>query len=282
MVPVEPERVALELDEPVEDLEPLLFIGKSLVDRLLAGVAAARRVVAELTMVVRLDDRSTVTHVLRPAEPTLQARPILDLFRLWLENRPFAAPVLGLEMTASGARPASARQLSLYHQREEQEAAALGRAVARLCAAFGASCAVRPVLADSFRPESRLEWARFEAADSRSESRPGSRPGTVSTPMVMRLATPERVEWEHGALRRPGEAPSPILSVDGPIRLCGEWWQVGPDGQGDRGEQGAQGGRGGPAGFDRSYYWLTLADGSLCWVYRDHRDGRHYLHGVAD
>ena len=287
MVPVEPERVALELDEPVEDLEPLLFIGKSMVDRLLAGVAAARRVVAELTMVVRLDDRSAVTHVLRPAEPTLEARPILDLFRLWLENRPFAAPVLGLEMTASGARPASARQLSLYHQREEQEAAALGRAVARLCAAFGASCAVRPVLADSFRPEARLEWARFEAADSgqvagagtgpttgsRSESRPGSRSGTGSTPMVMRLATPEPVEWAHGALRRPGEAPSPIVSVDGPIRLCGEWWQGGPGRQGERGE---------PAGFDRSYYWLTLADGSLCWVYRDHRDGRHYLHGVAD
>jgi protein ImuB len=257
MVPIEPERCALELDEPVEDLEPLLFLGKSLVDRILAQVAAARRVVAELTLVVRLDDRSQVTHVLRPAEPTLEARPILDLFRLWLENRPFAAPVLALEMTASGARPASARQLSLYHQREEQEAAALARAVARLGAAFGPSCAVRPVLVDTFRPEARLGWVPFEMTESAAA--PPIAAG--STPMVMRLGTPEPVEWARGTLRRPGQAPSAVVSIEGPIRLCGEWWQ---------------------GGFDRSYFWLTLSDGSLCWVYRDHQDGQHYLHGTAD
>jgi protein ImuB len=302
MVPVEAERATLELDEPVEDLEPLLFLGKSLVDRILGQVAAARRVVAELSVVARLDDRSQVTHVLRPAEPTLEARPILDLFRLWLENRPFAAPVLGLEMTASGARPASARQLSLYHQREEQEAAALGRAVARLCAAFGASCAVRPVLVDTFRPEARLSWARFEELEgpahgggapspprgggapspprgapspSRGAPSPPREGGGMnvhspastpcpprgSTPMVMRIGVPEPVEWARGTLRRPGHAPAAVVAVDGPIRLSGEWWQ---------------------GGFDRSYYWLTLTDGSLCWIYRDHQDGLHYLHGVAD
>jgi len=268
MVPVEAERAALELEEPVEDLEPLLFLGKSLVDRILAAVAAGRRVVAELSVVARLDDRSEATHVLRPAEPTLEARPILDLFRLWLENRPFRAPVLGLEMTATGARPASARQLSLYHQREEQEAAALDRAVARLSAAFGASCVVRPVLVDTFRPETRLEWATFESprsdagAASRSRSEPGSGSGT---PMVMRLGSPEPVEWqkEKDMLRRVGQAAARVVSSEGPVRLCGEWWQKG-------------------SSFDRSYYWLTLADGSLCWVYRDHQDGRHYLHGVAD
>lgn len=258
MVPVDPERAALELDEPVEDLEPLLFLGKSLVDRILAQLAAARRVVAELSVVARLDDRSEVTHVLRPAEPTLEARPILDLFRLWLENRPFAAPVLGLAMTASGARPASARQLSLYHQREEQEVAALGRAVARLCAAFG-SCAVRPVLVDTFRPETRLSWTRFEAEMGTGTS--GSRSGSRSTPMVMRMGVPEPVDWQRGTLRRAGHAPASVVAVDGPVRLSGEWWQD---------------------GFDRSYFWLTLSDGSLCWIYRDHQDGLHYLHGVAD
>ncbi|HWM84608.1 MAG TPA: DNA polymerase Y family protein [Kofleriaceae bacterium] len=256
MVPVEAERSALELEEPIEDLEPLLFLGKSLVDRILAAVAASRRVVAELSVVARLDDRSEVTHVLRPAEPTLEARPILDLFRLWLENRPFAAPVLALEMTATGARPASARQLSLYHQREEQEAAALARAVARLGAAFGASCAVRPVLADSFRPEARLAWVGFEETGSRARSGSGS-----GTPMVMRMMAPEPVDWDGDLLRRSGQA-ARVVSVDGPVRLCGEWW--------------------GGAGFDRSYFWITLADGSLFWIYRDHRDGRHYLQGVAD
>ena len=88
---------------------------------------------------------------------------------------------------------------------------------------------------------------------------PGHKPG--STPMVMRIGVPEPVEWARGTLRRPGHAPAAVVAVDGPIRLSGEWWQ---------------------GGFDRSYYWLTLTDGSLCWIYRDHQDGLHYLHGVAD
>jgi hypothetical protein len=79
----------------------------------------------------------------------------------------------------------------------------------------------------------------------------------------MRLGSPEPVEWEADLLRRAGQAAARVVSADGPIRLCGEWWHKG-------------------RGFDRSYYWLTLADGSLCWVYRDHQDGRHYLHGLAD
>ena len=52
-----------------------------------------------------------------------------------------------------------------------------------------------------------------------------------------------------------------MVAAEGPVRLCGEWWE---------------------GGFDRTYYWLTLADGSLCWIYRDNQDGRLYLHGVAD
>ena len=51
-----------------------------------------------------------------------------------------------------------------------------------------------------------------------------------------------------------------IVAVDGPHCVAGEWWAH---------------------GYDRRYYWLTLADGALVWVYRE-RDGRTYLHGVAD
>ncbi len=356
MVPGEPERAALELDEPVDDLEPLLFLGKSVVDRVLAQVAASRQVVAELRLVARLDDRSEVAHSLRPAEPTLESRAILDLFRLWLESRPFASPVLGLEVIATGARPASARQLSLYHQREEKEAESLARAVARLAAAFGASSVVRPVLADRFRPEARVAWVGFDPAVSarppapaprpkkqprgwvtakreaeraeRERSEPGlscqvlvpnptpaqaatgvpparrsarrASPGAASpgvgsagaassgvgsagaaspgvgsagaassgasspatTPPVLRIGEPEPVEWRGGLLRRPGRAAARIVASEGPVHLAGEWWEQG--------------------GFDRTYHWLTLADGSLCWVYQDHRDGRCYLHGVAD
>jgi hypothetical protein len=194
--------------------------------------------------------------VLRPAEPTLEARPILDLFRLWLEHRPFASPVLALNMTATAARPASPRQLSLYNQREEQETAALAHAVARLTAAFGASCAVRPVVADRHRPEARIQWVAFE---TRSSPAAPASPAAAST--VLRLSSPVPVEWEKAILRRPGQPAAHVVAAEGPIRLSGEWWD---------------------SGFDRSYHWLTLSDGTLCWIYRDHQDGKHYLQAVAD
>jgi hypothetical protein len=76
--------------------------------------------------------------------------------------------------------------------------------------------------------------------------------------MVMRMREPEEVRWRGGEVDG-----ARVAAVDGPYRVSGEWW--------DR-----------ASAYDRSYYWLTLAGGERMWIYRDHRDGRHYLHGVAD
>ena len=68
------------------------------------------------------------------------------------------------------------------------------------------------------------------------------------------------MEWRDEVFRRGGTS-ARVIEIDGPHRASGEWWVN---------------------GFDRSYYWLGLSDGTLCWVYRDERDGRAYLHGLAD
>jgi len=263
MAPVDPERAGLDVDLPTGDLEPLLFLGKSLVDRIMAGLAAQRRSLCELAIRARLDDGSEVAHAIRPAEPVMEARPVLDLFRLWLEQRPMAAPVVALEMTAAATAVPSARQLSLLAQREEKEAEALGKAVARLSAAFGAECAVRPVLVDTYRPEARLKWERFAIEPENRRQETGNRrqeTGDGWASMVMRLCAPEEIEWKGDAVRRAGGS-ARVVTVDGPHRASGEWWAE---------------------AFDRSYYWLGLSDGTLVWVYRDERDGRAYLQGVAD
>jgi len=263
MAPVDPERAALDVDLPVDDLEPLLFLGKSLVDRIIAGLVAQRRALVEMAIRARLDDGSEVAHVLRPAEPAVEARPVLDLFRLWLEQQPMAAPVVALVMTAAATAVPSARQLSLLAQREEREAEALGKAIARLSAAFGAECAVRPVLVETYRPEARLKWERFSVETENRQQAAGNRQqatGDGWASMMMRIAEPEEIEWQGDVVRRTGGS-ARVITIDGPHRASGEWWAE---------------------GFDRSYYWLGLSDGTLVWVYRDERDGRAYLHGVAD
>lgn len=262
-LPLEPEEVSLELDGPTEGLEPLLFLFKSLLDRLCAALAQGRQALSELTLEVRLDDRTTVRHALAPAEPTLSAPSLLALARLWLGTRPFGAPVVALRLIASATRPASSRQLSLFAQREEKAHDALVTAVARLNAAFGRDAVVTPVLADTLRPEARVAWRPFtpqgvwgQGASGRSA---GERPPTV----ILRLLTPpEPVRWiRRGVLQRPHHPPLAVRAVEPPHRVSGEWWE---------------------APFDRRYLWLAGPGGERLWVFEDAKDGALYLHAVAD
>ena len=50
MAPVDPERAGLDIDLPVDDLEPLLFLGKSLVDRIMGQLAGQRRALVDAVM----------------------------------------------------------------------------------------------------------------------------------------------------------------------------------------------------------------------------------------
>jgi protein ImuB len=259
-VPTPAESVSLELEVPTEALEPLLFLAKSLMDRLLGALAHSRVALVQLTIVARLDDKTELSHALTPAEPTLDARTLTDLFRLWLDAKPFRSPVAALTLVASGTGAAQARQLSLFRQREQEEYAALERAVARLASAFGTEAVVRPALADTYRPEARLRWVPFSggAFVDAATGEAGSGP----PPTVLKLKNPpEPVRWPGAWLERPGKPALQVLHAEGPHKLCGEWWE---------------------APFDRSYYWLACAGGELYWVFRDESTGQCFLAAEGD
>ncbi len=293
-VPRPPAAIGLDLENRCEGLEPILFILKGLLDRLLARVAAERTALAELTVEAELDDpgRSRVERRLVPAEPTLDSRVVADLIRLWLEGRPFDAPPRALRLVASRLAPASARQLRLYARREDGGRAALERAVARLAAVFGEGAVVRPALADRLRPEGRLVWlpalpgagARGaaggpgaprgpEAPSAGGEAERAATGAAAQGPPALRLlAVPEPVELAGGAgsaprlLRRHGQRPRRVVRVEGVQRVSGEWWE---------------------APFDRTYFWAVCEGGERFWLFRDHLRSRPgpaatFLHAVAD
>jgi protein ImuB len=268
------EVVELDLELALEGLEPLLLALRSLLERLLAAVAAERKALVELTVKVRLDDRSQVVERFVPERPTLQSRGLLDLLHLWLERRPFADRVAGLRLEASRVAAADQSQLSLLRQREEQAAAALDQAIARLSAAFGASAVLFPRLNDTYRPEARLCWVnaqRSSGGDGRAtkgERRvrgPELAAAFTGAPLTLALRQvdpPEPVALREAAfLTRSGQPVVRILRSDGPQKLSGEWW--------------AQ-------GFERSYYWLLLETGEIAWVFRDDLTGAYFLQALAD
>ncbi len=270
-VPREPADASRDLESPLESLEPLLFLVKGLVDGLLERVAAERLALAELTLEVDLEDaeRTRVVHRLASAEPTLDARPLVDLVRLWLERAPFPAPLRALRVVASRVAPAVARQLRLYARRQDEGEAALGRALARLEAAFGAGSVVRPTLAARFLPEERVAWVPARAADlAAPDAGPRGAGGAAEPPAALALrllAIPEPVDLvEDGGTRRlhrRGAPPRRVLGLEAIQRRSGEWWD---------------------APFDRSYAWVVCEGGERYWLFHDHLCGGTFLHAVAD
>lgn len=247
-IPETAESVSLDLDTPTEDLEPILFLFKSLLDQLLVRISRTQRALAELLILVRLDDRSVAEHRLVPAGPTLDARTLMDLLRLWLSGAPFKSAVAAIRLVAARLDVATPQQLGLLDRRKELADDALNHAAVRLTAAFGAMAVVRPVLADTWRPEARLRWVPFTSPAEKGL--PAAKPAAERpAPIVLRLLSPpEQIEWSPHYVRRADGTRLSVTHVDGPHRFSGDWWDT---------------------SFDRSYFWLTGSGGERVWIYRD-------------
>jgi hypothetical protein len=173
--------------------------------------------------------------------------------------------VASLRLEASRVAPADQSQLSLLRQREEQAAAALDQAIARLSAAFGGGAVLFPRLADTYRPEARLRWVNAQASDGSSLRKGSAASAFTGAPLTLalrRVDPPEPVALREAAfLTRFGQPLVRILRSDGPQKLSGEWWAH---------------------GFERSYYWLLLETGEIAWVFRDDLTGAYFLQALAD
>lgn len=259
-IPDDAEEVSLDLEQPTDALEPLLFLFKSLLDKLLVQVARTRRTLALLLIVLRLDDRSETQHYITPATPSLDARVLMDLIRLWLSSSPLPSAIASVRLVAARIEAPDARQTQLLERRHEQMEDALHRAASRLASAFGPENVLRPMLVDTLRPEARLRWVPFETPVEKPARPPP--PADAPAQAMKLLSPPEPIEWRGNYLRRTGRTAWKIASVDGPQRLSGEWWEE--------------------AAFDRSYFWLTGISGDRLWIFRDESDGRFHLQAQVD
>lgn len=250
--PAPPDRAALELDLPLSDLEPLLFLAKTVLDRLLFQVAQGRRALAALEVWLRLDDRSLVRHLLRPAAPTLAARPLLELLRLWLSSRPLCAAVSAITLVAAEVAEADRKQLRLFARQADQAGEAVAQALARLWAAFGPKAAGWPALADTWRPEARVVWRTAEGGGSESGEKARLGPSLSSAlhgfAALRTRADPPPVELSGRSIRIGGARAQRLAALDGPYRVQGEWWS---------------------APFERDYFVAATEDGGVYWIYRE-------------
>jgi protein ImuB len=285
--PEPPIEERLELDWPVEGLEPLSFLLPRLLDPICERLERLDQAAVTLEATFRLATREEVARRLQLPAPMRDAKVLRTLLLLHLESYPLGG---GIDRMVLRVEPAPARivQFSLLSRAmpfPEQMATLL----ARLGALMGERRVGAPALVDSHRPGAfaMRSFSVSEPTAGRSGARrpaslpapaldgPDTPPGPAVALRRFRLPVPARVLVQDGrpvrvTTERRGLEGGRVEAAAGPWRTSGEWWRVGD-------EAGS-----GPKGWNRDEWDVALSDGAVYRVYRDRADERWFVAGILD
>jgi protein ImuB len=249
---------ALELDWPVDGLEPLSFFLARVLDPLCANLTARSRRAAAMTLDLGLVDGRRHRRTLKPAAPSADPRTWRTLLRLDLETNP---PKDAIQTVAVSAEPTLARavQFSLLDPAQPSPER-MAETLARLHEWTAAGRAGAPRLIDSHRPGAFV----METFDPR----PFVPKLTVSASLrvvlrVFRPPLPARVDLAGGAPAFVSSAGvrGAVSECCGPWRASGDWWDV---------------------AWSREEWDVRLAAGGLYRVFRDRLREAWFVEGELD
>ena len=264
----------LELEWPIEGLEPLSFVLARLSDALSAALARADRGAIVVTTRLALVTRACHERRLELPAPMRDARVLRTLILLDLEAHPPAAGIDVVEIECDVA-PGRIVQGSLL-ARAWPSPETLSTLVARLSALMGETRIGAPLCVDThderrcamgtFKILEKGEGQRAEGRGHRESSKAEGRSGLsirrFRHPLAVRVTAergvPVRVE------RRAGFGGGRVARVAGPWRTSGHWWM---------GDESA---------WDREAWDVTLADGGTYRLARDRRSTQWHIEGVFD
>jgi protein ImuB len=225
----------LELEWPIDGLEPLSFVLGRLFDPLCTHLERRDRGVAALVVRLRLVTRDTWTRRLELPAPIRDARALRTLALLDLESHP---PPAAIDVVTVAAEPTPGRvlQYSLL-TRALPAAERVSTLLARLAALMGEGRVGSPALVDSYRPGA-FDMKPFAIDRAPASTQPlslgeGGNPDTI-TSLLRRFRQPiaARVVLEDGrpvrvTTDRRGFGGGRVDQCAGPWRSSGEWWHVG-------------------------------------------------------
>jgi protein ImuB len=241
-----PREVSAELPASSETMEPVLFLVRAALDRLVTGLVADGRSAAAIAITLTLDDRRsalpwgapahTITREVRFPRPSARTAPLFDQCRALLERWPLTAPVSAVRVAVVATAIFAGEQGDLLATRW-RDPAAVDAAFARLRAELGPEVVVRAAPRDDHRPEREGVWKEEESAGG-SERSSGSSESTPAPALGIAgaasrasrlLESPEEVDIERdagvpSAVWWRGERLH-IARAEGPERISGEWWQ---------------------------------------------------------
>jgi protein ImuB len=293
LVPAVPEErfeQSLDLEWPIEGLEPLSFVLGRLLEPLSAQLDRKDRGVAVLTVRLHLVNKTMHEQSLQLPTPMRDPKALRTVALLALEGNP---PPAGIDRVTVVADPTPARviQHSLLTRPVPlpDEVATL---MARLNAVMGEGRCGAPMVVDTWRPGAfavtpftpDTSATASLSVPSRGAGRSHAGTAATSTPRAeapslalrrFRFPVPARVAVEHGkpvrvATDRRGLTGGRVEVSAGPWRTSGQWWEdVAPT-------QRAI------AAWDRDEWDVTLADGATYRLFAERGTKAWFIDGLFD
>lgn len=226
LIPLAPPQAfaaAMDFEQEIETLEPLLFILRRCVDRLALELVAAHFVAAELALTLRFTDDAPHTRRIRLPEPTADTEILFRTLQTYLDSLQTAAPITAVAFEIMPARPL-VRQQGLFDT-GLRDPHGFAETLARVGALVGSDRIGTPRLAPTHRPDAATLHPPATAI-------PAALPLPLHPPLgppLRRFRPPLPVQISHDAAgvtylwsdRVQGE----IAARSAPYPRSGEWWQ---------------------------------------------------------
>ena len=271
-----PFEAALELEWPIEGLEPLSFVLARLFEPLSERLEQADRGAAMIHTSLRLTTKRVHARTLPLPSPMRDPKTLRTLVLLDLETHPPDAPIDTVRVFIEPT-PGRVTQWTLL-ERAQPAPEQVSTLIARLGALMGDKHVGSPRLQDTWKPGA-FAMDEFRVASEEFRVKDGalapevltvhSELATVNSALRrFRFPIPTRVQVQEGrpirvATDRHGCSSGTIVQSAGPWRTSGEWWQEG-------------------RAWDRDEWDVAMADGTIYRLVVERGVGQWFLEGVVD
>jgi protein ImuB len=268
-VPEEPFEGTLDLEWPIEGLEPLSFVLARVFEPLAERLERADRGAAILHTHLRLTTREVHARTVQLPAPMRDPKTLRTLVLLDLESNP---PSAALDRVRVLIEPTPARvlQWTLY-ERAQPTPEQVSTLLARLTALMGEGHVGSPAVMNSWKPGA-FEMRDFTVAEGVRGQVPGVSQGSECATALRRyrLPIPARVQMQDGRpvrvmVDRRGVTGGAVEQSAGPWRTSGEWWNDGP-----------------ARNWDRDEWDVLLGGGETYRIYVERDVGQWFVEGVVD
>lgn len=282
-----PFEAALELEWPIEGLEPLSFVLARLLEPLSERLEQADRGATVIYTSLRLTTRRVHARTVPLPSPMRDAKTLRTLVLLDLETHPPDAPI-DIVRVCLEPTPGRVLQWTLL-ERAQPAPEQVSTLVARLSALMGDTHVGSPRLQDTWKPGA-FEMARFEITESGVPMTTPPTPGPSMGAALrrFRFPIPARVHVHEGrpvriVTDRNGFTSGAVAQAAGPWRTSGEWWTTpGPDSALSASSAALSLSAGSSASWDRDEWDVAMTDGTIYRLVVERGVGQWFLEGIVD